>query len=83
MFVDEGQRLFDDGFTASVTIILNGEPRPIEPGLTVAALLEALAIPASDTVAEINGHIVPRAHFPETALGDGDRVELIRFVGGG
>lgn len=66
-----------------MTIILNGESRPIEPGLTVAALLEALAIPATDTVAEINGEIVPRVQFPETALNDGDRVELIRFVGGG
>lgn len=66
-----------------MTIILNGESRAIEPGLTVAALLESLAIPATDTVAEINGDIVPRAHFPETALHDGDRVELIRFVGGG
>ena len=66
-----------------MTITVNSEPRPLDPGTTIASLLESLGLPATDTVAEINGDIIPRARFADTPLNDGDRIELIRFVGGG
>ncbi len=47
------------------------------------ALLEALDLAPGQVAIEINGRIVPRAEFPSLALKADDRVEIVRFVGGG
>lgn len=64
-------------------ILLNGEPREIESGCTVAALLRTLDLDAAKVAVERNLEIVTRSAFTETVLVDGDRLEIVHFVGGG
>lgn len=66
-----------------MNIILNGEGREAPDGATVAALLESLELAPGQVAIEVNGHVIPRAEFPGHALQADDRVEIVRFVGGG
>jgi len=66
-----------------VEIIVNDEPRTIAAGATVADLVEALGLRGRRIAVEVNAAVVPRAAYGTTALGEGDRVEVIHFVGGG
>jgi thiamine biosynthesis protein ThiS len=65
---------------------INGEARdfPDSPNpFTVAALVETLGMKSDRVAIELNLDIVPRDHWPETQLNDGDRLEIVHFVGGG
>ena len=62
---------------------LNGEPREFEAPLTVASLVEKLGLDARKVAIERNLEIVPRSAYAATALGEGDRLEIVNFVGGG
>ncbi|WP_188945161.1 sulfur carrier protein ThiS, partial [Polymorphobacter multimanifer] len=64
-------------------ITLNGEPRRITPGQSVAALLTELELEAAHVAVERNLEIVRRSAFAETQLAEGDRLEIVHFVGGG
>jgi thiamine biosynthesis protein ThiS len=64
-------------------IILNGETKTIPGGLTVRALLEHLDIKPERVAVEINEGIVRKAVYGEVAVRDGDRVEVVQFMGGG
>lgn len=66
-----------------MTVIVNGEPRDLAPGSSVSELLEALALNPKTVVAQLNDDIVERGQFDATVIQDGDRLELVRFVGGG
>ncbi|MFB3922791.1 MAG: sulfur carrier protein ThiS [Terriglobia bacterium] len=66
-----------------ITIQLNGEPREVPEGLSVASLLEWLKFPADRVAVERNREIVPRSRWRETSLAAGDRLEVVHFVGGG
>lgn len=63
-------------------ITVNGEPREVVPGLTVAGLLAGLALRGRLAV-EVNGAIVPRSRHAEHALAPGDVVEIVKAIGGG
>ncbi|NNE42812.1 MAG: sulfur carrier protein ThiS [Gemmatimonadetes bacterium] len=69
--------------TALVEIRLNGAARSVRAGVTLAALLEELALDPRWVVAEHNGEPVARERFPAVALAEGDRLELVRPVAGG
>lgn len=64
-------------------LFVNGEPREVAPSETLAALLARLGVPSAGTAVEINRAIVPRAMHAERVLAEGDRVEIVTFVGGG
>ncbi len=64
-------------------IVVNGESRLFAAGTTVRGLLEALALPESRVAVERNRAIVPRRDFGDVRLCEGDRVEIVTFVGGG
>lgn len=64
-------------------IILNGEPRAAAAGLSVEALLQELGIDMRKVAVERNLEIVPKSAFAATALEDGDRLEIVHFIGGG
>lgn len=64
-------------------ITLNGEAREVTEGQSVASLLAALGIQAERVAVELNGRIVDRQAFTGTVLSEGDRVEVIGFIGGG
>ena len=66
-----------------IEVILNGETRSIETGLTVAQLLEQVGVKAETVVVERNGKLVTRDHFKDEPVTAGDRLELVRIVGGG
>jgi sulfur carrier protein len=64
-------------------ITLNGENREVTEGHSVASLLSDLGIPAERVAVELNLTIVDRQAFTGTSLRDGDRLEVIGFIGGG
>lgn len=64
-------------------ITLNGQLQNIENSQTVAELLEELQVAHKKTVVERNGTIVMEGLHKEEGLKDGDRIEIIHFVGGG
>ena len=64
-------------------IIINGREIPDAEGLTLAADLEREGLAARRLAVERGGEIVPRAAYGETVLSDGDRIEIVHFVGGG
>jgi sulfur carrier protein len=66
-----------------VTLNLNGEDRRFEESLTIAELIRSLQIKASSIAVEVNRVIVPRSSHPTHRLKEGDRVEIVTFVGGG
>ena len=67
----------------AMRITLNGEAREVTEGQSVAALLADLGIQAERVAVELNLTIVDRRTFTGTSLRDGDRVEVIGFIGGG
>ena len=64
-------------------IVLNGTAREVAQNTTVASLLQELGINLEQVVVEINLHIIDRADFKTTSFKEGDKVEVIGFVGGG
>ena len=64
-------------------LVVNGEERQVDPDTTVSGLLAALGLGDALVAVERNEEIVPRARHAETQLADGDRVEVVHFVGGG
>lgn len=66
-----------------VDISLNGEPRAVPPGQTVAALLASLGLDARKVAVERNEAIVVRSLYETTSLGAGDQIEIVHFIGGG
>ncbi len=64
---------------------INGEERVFDSStpFTLAALVEMLGMKADRVAVELNRDIVPRDRWPETQLNEGDRLEVVHFVGGG
>jgi thiamine biosynthesis protein ThiS len=67
----------------NISIIVNGEARQAASGATVAELLQALGIHGGRVAIERNFQVLPRAAWSETGVADGDRYEIVQFVGGG
>ena len=68
---------------ARFEIELNGHPRQVAAGQTVAGLLVELDLDGRTVVVELNRQIVRRTELEGLALEPGDIVELVHFVGGG
>lgn len=64
-------------------VIINGESRDIGGARSVACLLEDLGLDARKIAVERNLEIVPRSAYGATPLKDGDRLEIVHFIGGG
>jgi thiamine biosynthesis protein ThiS len=64
-------------------LMVNGEPRSVPDGTTVAGLLRELELLPALVVVERNREIVPRDAVEAVALEPGDQLELVHFVGGG
>jgi thiamine biosynthesis protein ThiS len=62
---------------------VNGEERRIEPGRTVADLLTELRLGGLRIAVELNRDVVPAAEYGSRTIGEGDTIEIVRFVGGG
>ena len=64
-------------------IILNGEAMTVSPDLTLSALLQQLTLDPLGVAVAVNLHVVPRSQHGALPLKPGDRVDVIRAVGGG
>ncbi len=65
-----------------MNVTINGEAREIA-ATNLAALVEELGMKPDRIAVELNREIVRRERWAETALHDGDRLEIVHFVGGG
>ena len=68
---------------SDIEVVVNGEPRRLPGPASAADLLQYLGLDPRTVVVELNRKIVRRPQLSETALSDGDTVELVHFVGGG
>jgi thiamine biosynthesis protein ThiS len=66
-----------------VKIEINGEPRDVPEGLSVAALLAHLEMNTGRVAVERNLDVLPRALWNDTLVVDGDSYEIVQLVGGG
>lgn len=68
---------------AEIRLTVNGEPRRVAAGATIAALVESLGLNPAKVAVERNGEIAPRSTLADVVLGEGDVLEIVHFVGGG
>jgi thiamine biosynthesis protein ThiS len=64
-------------------LTVNGEPRRIAPGSSVADLVAQIGLDPRKVAVERNAEIAPRSTLAEVILADGDVLEIVHFVGGG
>jgi thiazole synthase len=67
----------------TLTVRINGEERRVASGTSIAALIAELGLDAKRVAIERNLDIVPRSTFGQVEIEDGDRFEIVHFVGGG
>ncbi len=64
-------------------LLINGEEKDFSGVTTLISLVEQLGLKADRLAVELNLDIVPRSSWSETTLKDGDKLEIVHFVGGG
>jgi thiamine biosynthesis protein ThiS len=64
-------------------LLLNGEERDIAGIASIADLVAALGLDARKVAVERNLEIAPRSTYADARLADGDRIEIVTFIGGG
>jgi sulfur carrier protein len=64
-------------------LFINGGKKSFADSLSLAQLIEQLGMKGDRVAVELNREIVSRAQWAETKLNDGDRLEIVHFVGGG
>ena len=69
--------------SASIEVVINGQPRTVNQGTTIASLIGDLGLSGKPVAVERNREVVPRAQHASTVLASGDRLEVVTFVGGG
>ena len=67
----------------SVTITVNGKAMEIEPGLTIDGLLTLLNVKREYTAVAVNRDVARKAEYATVKLSEGDKVEIVRPMGGG
>jgi sulfur carrier protein len=66
-----------------MTLTINGEDRSFDGLTNIASLVIALGLDVRKVAVERNLEIVPRSTYAATPIADGDRIEIVAFVGGG
>ncbi len=66
-----------------MTLTVNGVPRSVADGLTLAQLVRELGLERNPIAVEVNRQVVPRDRHGEVRLADGDLLEIVTLVGGG
>jgi thiamine biosynthesis protein ThiS len=64
-------------------LVINGEARELEGARDVAGLVTGLGLDPRKVAVERNLEIVPRSLYAATSLSEGDRIEIVHFIGGG
>jgi thiamine biosynthesis protein ThiS len=73
----------DESLETAITISVNGEDRTAKSGASVSDLLRELGLESGRVAVERNLEILSRPQWTETKLAQGDRYEIVQFVGGG
>ncbi len=68
---------------AQFSILLNGEPRSVNSGTSIASLATEIGLNPAKIAVERNLEIVPRSTLATVLIADGDTLEIVHFVGGG
>lgn len=68
---------------AAFGILVNGERREVDGSISLSALLQRLSLPERRVAVELNGRVVRRSDWPQTVIVNGDKIEVVHFVGGG
>ena len=66
-----------------MTLTINGETRAVGDLRDLAALVASLGLDPRKVAVERNLEIVPRSAYATTSIADGDRIEIVHFIGGG
>jgi len=66
-----------------LTVVVNGDEKNVEDGAAIADLIAHLELKPERVAVELNRKILKRAEWPSTRLVEGDKVEIVHFVGGG
>jgi thiamine biosynthesis protein ThiS len=66
-----------------MTLTISGAPQTFENLATLAAVIDVLQLKGDRVAVELNREIVPRAQWEATPIKDGDKLEIVHFVGGG
>ena len=69
--------------SGTIEIVLNGEPRQVPSGATLAEILAFLALPADRVAIELNRKIVRKTEWENCRVSPGAELEVVHFVGGG
>jgi sulfur carrier protein len=69
--------------TKVMKVKINGEEREIKENINLTELLKVLKLPSERLAVEVNLNVVRRLNWEETRLNEGDKIEIIHFVGGG
>jgi sulfur carrier protein len=69
--------------STSIDVVINGQRRIMNAGATVSELIVELGLDGKPVAVERNREVVPRAKHATTVLANGDRIEVVTFVGGG
>lgn len=64
-------------------MLLNGEPREVPAEIDIDRLLELFSLPKQRIAIEINNNVVRRTDWDQRTVQDGDKIEVVHFVGGG
>ena len=67
----------------NLSIRVNGEPRQLQAGSSVAEMVRTLGLDPARVAVERNLEVVPRSTLADVPVEDGDAFEIVRFVGGG
>lgn len=71
------------GYIDGMRLQINGDEKEFAGELTLAGLITELGMKADRVAVELNREIVSRSQWAETSLRDGDKLEIVHFVGGG
>ena len=67
----------------NMKLVINGEDRSLDGPLSLNTLVQQLGMKTDRVAVELNREIVPRDQWPQIQLAEGDRLEIVHFVGGG
>jgi len=66
-----------------MTVVVNGEPKECKSGGSLASFIEELGLKGDRIAVELNREVAPRRRWTDIPLSEGDRLEIVHFVGGG
>ena len=66
-----------------MNVLINGEIREVPESVNLSALLELFSLPSQRVAVELNRSVVRKADWETVILSEGDKIEVIHFVGGG